>query len=97
MKDLATLRNPNSPITFLSYLHSQNRLVSFINRGSTIPSRREFSDYLSWAAEYVQNNGIGVLYGHEVFRFRKCHPDLIEVSCRNVVTGNEKVIRASES
>lgn len=55
-----------SPITFLAYLSSQNRLLPFINRGSTIPTRKEFADYLSWAAAYVQEKGVGVKYGHQV-------------------------------
>jgi L-ornithine N5-oxygenase len=54
LKDLATLRNPTSPFTFLSYLHEHNRLVSFINRGSVIPTRREYADYLKWAANKVK-------------------------------------------
>ena len=66
LKDLATLRNPSSPFTFLSYLHEHNRLLSFINRGSTIPTRREFADYLRWAAEKVKSLGIQVFYGEEV-------------------------------
>jgi L-ornithine N5-oxygenase len=66
LKDLATLRNPASPFTFLSYLHEHDRLVSFINRGSVIPTRREYADYLAWAAEKVQTAGIEVFYGEEV-------------------------------
>ncbi|KAI8459322.1 L-lysine 6-monooxygenase (NADPH-requiring)-domain-containing protein [Phakopsora pachyrhizi] len=53
LKDLATLRNPSSPFTFLQYLHSNNRLSSFINRSTFAPTRREFSDYLSWVAQHV--------------------------------------------
>lgn len=94
MKDLATLRNPQSPITFLSYLHSQDRLISFINRGSTIPSRKEYADYLSWAARFVQNNGVDVLYGHEVIRLSKGSSDTIEIHSRNVTTGAERVVKA---
>ncbi|KAG5342804.1 hypothetical protein C0989_008754 [Termitomyces sp. Mn162] len=95
MKDLATLRNPQSPITFLSYLHSQNRLVSFINKGSTIPSRKEYADYLSWAAQYVQNHGIDILYGHEVIALsRGRKTSTINVRCQNLITGDYRVFRA---
>lgn len=94
MKDLATLRNPQSPITFLSYLHSQSRLVAFINRGSTIPSRKEYADYLSWAAQYVQDNGVDVLYSHEVVRLSRADPNTINVYSRNLLTGEERVIKA---
>lgn len=51
LKDLVTLRNPRSRFTFLSYLHDRARLVDFINYGSAFPTRREFHDYLEWAAE----------------------------------------------
>ncbi|KAG6845339.1 hypothetical protein H0H87_010796 [Tephrocybe sp. NHM501043] len=97
MKDLATLRNPQSPITFLSYLQSQNRLVSFINRGSTIPSRREYADYLSWAAQYVQTHGVDVLYGHEVIALSRGRGNsTINIRSRNLITGEQRVIRARD-
>ncbi|KAH0583803.1 hypothetical protein H2248_009403 [Termitomyces sp. 'cryptogamus'] len=97
MKDLATLRNPQSPITFLSYLHSQNRLVCFINKGSTIPSRKEYADYLSWAAQYVQNHGIDILYGHEVIALsRGRKTSTINVRCQNLITGDYRVFRARD-
>lgn len=50
LKDLATLRNPASPYTFLNYLHAKHRLQDFINLKTFYPSRHEFNDYLSWAA-----------------------------------------------
>ncbi|KAG6917970.1 hypothetical protein DXG01_017154 [Tephrocybe rancida] len=97
MKDLATLRNPQSPISFLSYLHSQNRLVSFINRGSTIPSRREYADYLSWAAQYVENHGVDILYGHEVVALSRGRGNsTINIRSRNLITGEQIVVRARD-
>lgn len=92
LKDLVTLRKPSSPLTFLSYLHSQDRLVAFINRGSTIPTRREFADYLSWAAREVEKRGIQVAYAEEVIGISKVHADdyereLIEVTSRLIKTG----------
>ncbi|SBS40070.1 L-ornithine 5-monooxygenase [Marinomonas spartinae] len=51
LKDLVTLRNPMSPYTFVNYLHTHNRLNSFINLGSQHPSRIEFNDYLAWVAK----------------------------------------------
>ncbi|THH11830.1 hypothetical protein EW145_g391 [Phellinidium pouzarii] len=89
LKDLATLRNPSSPFTFLSYLHSQNRLSAFINRGSTIPTRREFADYLAWAAREVERRGVGIAYSEEVIAISKIFLDvqeLIEVTSRQVHT-----------
>ncbi|KAG6898365.1 hypothetical protein C0992_009040 [Termitomyces sp. T32_za158] len=97
MKDLATLRNPQSPMTFLSYLHSQKRLVPFINRGSTIPSRKEYADYLAWAAQYAQNHGIDILYGHEIIALsRGRRNSTIDIRCRNLITGNERVFQARD-
>lgn len=64
LKDLATLRNPQSRFTFLNYLHEQGRLPDFINLKSFYPSRHEFNDYLGWAAR--QFDGC-CAYGEEVF------------------------------
>lgn len=94
------LRNPSSPLTFLSYLHSQNRLVAFINRGSTIPTRREFADYLSWAAREVEKRGIQVAYAEEVIGISKLHAgdneqELIEVTSRLTKTGELVTRRTS--
>ena len=51
LKDLATMRNPHSTFSFVSYLHAQDRLVDFINGKSLFPSRIEFHGYLEWVAE----------------------------------------------
>ncbi|KAF9464763.1 L-lysine 6-monooxygenase (NADPH-requiring)-domain-containing protein [Collybia nuda] len=96
MKDLATLRSPQSPITFLAYLHSQNRLVAFINRGSTIPTRKEYADYLSWAAKFVGDNGVSVMYGREVIGISKGQDDTLQIRSRDVATGEERVVRARD-
>jgi L-ornithine N5-oxygenase len=63
LKDLATLRNPTSRFSFLSYLHARDRLVDFINYGSVFPTRLEFHDYLEWAAGSFTER---VHYGAEV-------------------------------
>lgn len=63
LKDLVTLRNPTSEFSFLSYLHSADRLVDFINQKSLFPLRVEFHDYLEWAAARFTDE---VRYGHEV-------------------------------
>lgn len=51
LKDLATLRNPSSPYTFLNYLHDKGRLSKFINLKNFHPSRIEFNDYFCWVAK----------------------------------------------
>ncbi|KAH0551272.1 hypothetical protein GP486_007444 [Trichoglossum hirsutum] len=50
IKDLATLRNPQSEFTFLNYLHHQNRLLQFSNLGTFNPLRAEYEDYMHWCA-----------------------------------------------
>ncbi|KAI0647069.1 lysine/ornithine N-monooxygenase [Trametes meyenii] len=89
LKDLATLRSPQSPITFLAYLHSQDRLLNFINRGSFTPTRKEYADYLTWAADYVQKRGIQVRYGEEVVAVTRLDDGTVQVRSRNVESGEE--------
>jgi L-ornithine N5-monooxygenase len=67
LKDLATLRNPVSPFSFLSYLHARGRLLDFINRKSFFPLRTEYHDYLVWAAGKLCGK---VDYGCEVLGLR---------------------------
>ena len=100
LKDIATLRDPTSSYTFLSYLHSQNRLITFINRGSTVPTRREYADYLAWAADRVQKKGIRVVYSEEVIGISKIDaeensPYYIEVTSRRVGSGEISKRRTS--
>jgi L-ornithine N5-oxygenase len=63
LKDLVTLRNPTSEFTFLRYLHSQDRLIDFINHKNLFPLRVEFHDYFAWAAAQVDDQ---VTYDAEV-------------------------------
>lgn len=63
LKDLATLRNPQSAFTFVNYLNDRGRLVDFIGRHDVFPSRHEFHDYLQWAADRFAAD---VRYGHRV-------------------------------
>lgn len=67
LKDLATPRDPRSAFTFLSYLHERGRLDEFVNRRRFHPSRREFHDYLEWAA---MSFGEVVSYGSTVTAVR---------------------------
>lgn len=55
IKDMATLRNPQSEFTFLNYLHEKDRLVSFTNLGTFLPQRIEYEDYMRWCAEHFSN------------------------------------------
>lgn len=96
LKDLATLRNPQSPITFLNYLHSEGRLLSFINNGSPIPSRKEFADYLAWAAGYVQSRGVSVYFSEQVIAIPKGPDGTVDVVSRNLKTGEHVTRRSSQ-
>lgn len=80
LKDLATMRNPASSFSFLSYLHAKGRLADFINRKSMFPFRTEFHDYLAWAAAHFTDT---VSYGSEVVGLRPAGDgDLIDVIVR---------------
>ncbi|GAA5833682.1 hypothetical protein JCM11251_003204 [Rhodosporidiobolus azoricus] len=101
LKDLATLRNPQSPYTFLSYLasFSPSRLVSFVSLSTFTPSRREFADYLQWCAEKVEKEtaaqGGTVSYGEEVVAVEAVREEelsvgdvrILRVTSRNTATG----------
>lgn len=50
LKDLVTLRNAKSAFSFVNYLSERGRLVEFVGRHDVFPSRREFHDYMEWAA-----------------------------------------------
>lgn len=63
LKDLVTLRNPQSHFTFLNYLRERGRLDRFANLRNFYPTRLEFNDYYGWVAEQVSDN---VRYGAEV-------------------------------
>jgi L-ornithine N5-oxygenase len=67
LKDLATMRNPRSRFSFVSYLHDRGRLVDFINHKMLFPSRVEFHDYLQWCADGVDHM---VHYGLEAVAVR---------------------------
>lgn len=66
LKDLATQRNPNSQYSFLTYLHERNRLADFINRNEFTPGRNEYTDYLRWAVDKINQAHQG-----ELVRYRK--------------------------
>jgi L-ornithine N5-oxygenase len=63
LKDLATMRNPASDFSFVSFLHQRGRLADFINFKTLFPLRIEFHEYLEWAAKRLSHL---VSYGHDV-------------------------------
>lgn len=95
LKDLVTLRNPQSRFTFINYLCTRGRLVDFINHQTFFPSRAEFSDYLGWAAGQVEDK---VTYNTSVTRIEADGDEFLvhiedqdgaagTVRARNVVVG----------
>jgi L-ornithine N5-oxygenase len=63
LKDLVTLRNPQSRFSFLCYLKSKGRLDKFANLRNFYPTRIEFNDYYCWVAQQLADR---VRYGREV-------------------------------
>lgn len=55
LKDMASLRNPRSQFTFLNYVHTQGRLLDFINLDTFLPARTEYEDYLRWCASHFDD------------------------------------------
>ena len=86
LKDLVTLRKPTSMFSFLAYLHDRDRLVDFINYGSSFPTRREFHDYLEWAASGFEDR---VEYDAEVI-------EIVPVRGADVVEHLEVVVRRAD-
>ncbi|MEU7486962.1 SidA/IucD/PvdA family monooxygenase [Streptomyces sp. NPDC042319] len=62
LADLVTLVAPQHPLSFLSYLHDMDRLYTFTVRENFFPSRREYEDYLRWAAAKLPS----VRFSHRV-------------------------------
>ncbi|MEU3650028.1 SidA/IucD/PvdA family monooxygenase [Lentzea sp. NPDC034063] len=60
LKDLVTLRNPVSDLSFVSFLADNDRLVDFTNHQRLFPSRLEFHRYLEWASARIAGD---VRYG----------------------------------
>jgi L-ornithine N5-oxygenase len=83
LKDLVSMRNPQSPYTFVSYLHAMDRLADFINGKYLYPLRTEFHDYLEWVARDFQDL---VSYGTEVLAILPVYTD-------NVIEHLDVVIR----
>ncbi|WP_444929897.1 lysine N(6)-hydroxylase/L-ornithine N(5)-oxygenase family protein [Microbulbifer sp. SSSA002] len=51
LKDLVTPVDPTNPCSFLAYLVEKQRFYDFLNAEQRTVSRREFADYLGWAAK----------------------------------------------
>lgn len=91
LKDLATLRNPQSRFTFLNYLRHKGRLDKFINLRNFYPTRLEYNDYFCWVAEQVADQ---VRYGRRVVSVTPIaagdRVELLKVIVRNLQSGAEE-------
>ena len=95
------MRNPCSSFTFTNYLFQKGRLASYINRDSSIPSRREWSAYLAWCACRMQAEVPGVVvYGQEVISVSAEEvnadgtPVVFRVAVRDTASGAVRTLRA---
>jgi len=65
--------------------------VDFVNRGSSTPTRKEYSDYLAWAAQYVQDQGINVAYGEDVIAIEEDNGGTVQVHSKVLATGETRI------
>jgi L-ornithine N5-oxygenase len=55
LKDLVTLRNPQSRFSFLNYLYEQGQLDEFVNLSTFNPYRWQLSAYQQWVADNLEH------------------------------------------
>jgi len=97
LKDLATVRNPRSRFTFLSYLQAKGRLFEFLNLRDLFPTRIEFNDYLAWVAGELARS---VRYGRRALSVAPVSGgpgepvELLRVRAENVATGEVEELLA---
>jgi L-ornithine N5-monooxygenase len=89
LKDLVTMRNPQSHFTFLNYLRLHGRLLDFVNLRTWFPTRLEFDHYYRWVAAQLAER---VRYGRAVTSVqpvegRGGEVELLRVVVRRVATG----------
>lgn len=89
LADLVTLADPRSRYTFLNYLHENDRLYRFYTFNEFDIPRREFNDYLSWAASEIES----CRFGSEVIGVKDAHGHY-EVSVKNTENGTVSVYQA---
>jgi L-ornithine N5-oxygenase len=90
LKDLVTLRNPQSRFTFLNYLRDKGRLNKFVNLRNFYPTRIEFNDYYCWVAQQLADQ---VRYSRRVLSVSPLTTgdspriELLQVKAENTLTG----------
>ncbi|QOW02052.1 SidA/IucD/PvdA family monooxygenase (plasmid) [Rhodococcus pyridinivorans] len=91
LADLVTLVAPSHPLSFLAYLHDMDRLYAFTVRENFFPLRKEYEDYLRWAAAKLPT----VRFSHRV---EEVHWDeTVERFAVDVVRGDNTRLRMHAS
>lgn len=52
VRDLVSLRNPRSRYSFINYLFENGRLLEHLNVPGEFPLRKEYAQYVTWAASH---------------------------------------------
>ncbi|MGW0563260.1 lysine N(6)-hydroxylase/L-ornithine N(5)-oxygenase family protein [Streptomyces sp. NPDC003016] len=55
VRDLVSLRNPRSRYSFINYLFENGRLLDHLNLPVEFPLRKEYAQYVSWAAGHFSH------------------------------------------
>lgn len=90
LKDLVTLVDPTSPLSFLAFLHDHQRLYRFLNARFPAVSRHEFEEYLRWVCHKVET----VRLGHSVDRI-EIREDEFQIEAGGSATRSKNVVIAT--
>ncbi len=52
LRDFVTPRNPRSQYSFVNFLHTQGRLLDYLNLDSPFPLRKDYAMYIRWVARH---------------------------------------------
>ena len=55
LRDLVTPRNPTSRFSFTNFLHTQGRLLAYLNLGTVFALRKDYAQYVAWAASQFKS------------------------------------------
>lgn len=107
LKDLVTLRNPQSRFSFLNYLREQGQLDEFVNLSTFNPYRWQISAYQEWVADHLDH--VGIRFNSRVEEITPRHDeegdvvgwlarltDGSRISCRDLVVGVGRAARIPE-
>jgi L-ornithine N5-oxygenase len=83
LRDLVTPVNPRSQYSFVNYLHASGRFFEFLNLGRPYALRRDFFNYVRWAADQFSN----VIYDVDVVQLQHEEVDGVPVWAVRTRTG----------